>query len=132
MANRARDVYVVDAVRTLVGRHAGTLSGVCPRYHGAAPVEAVRRALSKAGRRFADLCVMELNGAYAGQALVCLSQRPELDPAVVNPCGGAIAIGHPLGASGARPAGAVARQLAGWGRVLVWPRCAWEWGRASR
>ena len=45
---------------------------------------------------------MELNEAFAAQSLACLAEWPELDPAVVNPLGGAIAIGHPLGCSGAR------------------------------
>ncbi|MFH8750701.1 3-oxoadipyl-CoA thiolase, partial [Streptomyces rimosus] len=60
----------------------------------------------------ADLAVVELNEAFAAQALGCLAQWPDLDPEVVNPRGGAIALGHPLGASGARLAGAVAHQLA--------------------
>lgn len=66
------------------------------------------------GRPFAvgDLHTVELNEAYAAQALACLAALPALDPDVVNPRGGAIAIGHPLGASGARITGAVAHQLA--------------------
>jgi acetyl-CoA acetyltransferase len=55
---------------------------------------------------------MELNEAFAAQSLACLSEWPELDHEIVNPHGGAIAIGHPLGCSGARLAGAVAHQLA--------------------
>ena len=55
---------------------------------------------------------MELNEAFAAQSLACLSEWHELDPEIVNPRGGAIAIGHPLGCSGARLAGAVAHQLA--------------------
>jgi acetyl-CoA acetyltransferase family protein len=88
------------------------VTGIAPQYFGAGPVEAVRRALKKAGRDLADLGVVELNEAFAAQALACLSQWPGLDPAVVNPRGGALAIGHPLGASGARITGAVAHQLA--------------------
>ncbi len=79
---------------------------------GIGPVEAVNRALRKAGRNLADVTVMELNEAFAAQSLACLSQWDGLDPEVVNPLGGAIAIGHPLGCSGARLAGAVAHQLA--------------------
>jgi acetyl-CoA acetyltransferase family protein len=86
--------------------------GVDPRYFCVGPVEAARRALTRAGRDFGDLLTVELNEAFAAQALACLSEWPELDPAVVNPRGGAIAIGHPLGASGARITGAVAHQLA--------------------
>ncbi|MEU1195255.1 thiolase family protein [Streptomyces sp. NPDC005813] len=88
------------------------VSAVDPQYFGLAPVEAVRRALTKAGRTFADLDVLELNEAFAAQVLGCLAEWPEFDPAAVNPQGGAIALGHPLGASGARLAGTVAHQLA--------------------
>ncbi|MEU3450991.1 thiolase family protein [Streptomyces thermolilacinus] len=88
------------------------VTGIEPQLFGLGPVEAVQRALGRADRSFADLSVMELNEAFAAQALGCLAEWPELDPAVVNPRGGAIAIGHPLGASGARLAGSVAHQLA--------------------
>ncbi|MGA5797718.1 thiolase family protein [Streptomyces cellulosae] len=83
-----------------------------PDYFGLAPVEAVNRALAKAGRSFADIDVLELNEAFAAQVLGCVAEWPEFDPAVLNPQGGAIALGHPLGASGARLAGTVAHQLA--------------------
>ncbi|MEV5550526.1 thiolase family protein [Streptomyces sp. NPDC052309] len=83
-----------------------------PQYFGLAPVEAVNRALAKAGRTFADLDVLELNEAFAAQVLGCVAEWPEFDPAVLNPQGGAIALGHPLGASGARLAGTLAHQLA--------------------
>ncbi|MFF9328957.1 thiolase family protein [Streptomyces sp. NPDC014776] len=83
-----------------------------PHWFGLAPVEAVHRALAKAGRTFGDLDVLELNEAFAAQVLGCLAEWPEFDPAVLNPQGGAIALGHPLGASGARLAGTVAHQLA--------------------
>jgi acetyl-CoA acetyltransferase family protein len=88
------------------------VSGIEPRYYGLGPVEAVARALAKAGVGLTDLSVLELNEAFAAQALGCLAEWPELDPAAVNPRGGAIALGHPLGASGARLAGSLARQLA--------------------
>ncbi|MGW4439923.1 thiolase family protein [Streptomyces sp. NPDC004596] len=88
------------------------VSATDPQYFGLAPVEAVRRALAKAGRDFGDLSVLELNEAFAAQVLGCLAEWPEFDPAVLNPQGGAIALGHPLGASGARLAGTVAHQLA--------------------
>ncbi|MEY9995993.1 acetyl-CoA acyltransferase [Streptomyces sp. V4I8] len=82
-----------------------------PDYFGLAPVEAVNRALTKAGRTFDDLSVLELNEAFAAQVLGCVAEWPEFDPAILNPRGGAIALGHPLGASGARLAGTVAHQL---------------------
>ncbi|WP_438310203.1 thiolase family protein [Streptomyces sp. HUAS TT3] len=91
---------------------ASAVTGIEPQLFGLGPVEAVQRALAKAGTGLADLSVMELNEAFAAQALGCLAAWPELDQAVVNPRGGAIAIGHPLGASGARLAGSVAHQLA--------------------
>ncbi|RSS41814.1 acetyl-CoA C-acyltransferase [Streptomyces sp. WAC08241] len=91
---------------------ANAVSACAPHYFGLAPVQAVERALERAGRAFADLAVLELNEAFAAQVLGCLAEWPELDPAVLNPRGGAIALGHPLGASGARLAGTVAHQLA--------------------
>ena len=83
-----------------------------PQLFGIGPVQAVRRSLEKAGKGLADVTVMELNEAFAAQSLACLEEWKELDPDLVNPLGGAIAIGHPLGCSGARLAGAVAHQLA--------------------
>lgn len=88
------------------------VSALDPQYFGLAPVEAVHRALGRAGRGFGDLSVLELNEAFAAQVLGCVAEWPEFDPAVLNPQGGAIALGHPLGASGARLAGTVAHQLA--------------------
>ncbi|MFF8970914.1 thiolase family protein [Streptomyces sp. NPDC014995] len=88
------------------------VSATDPHYFGLAPVEAVNRALAKAGRGFGDLSVLELNEAFAAQVLGCVAEWPEFDPAILNPQGGAIALGHPLGASGARLAGTVAHQLA--------------------
>lgn len=100
------------------------VSATDPQYFGLAPVEAVRRALAKAGRDFGDLSVLALNEAFAAQVLGCLAEGPEFDPAVLNPRGGAIALAHPPplstplergdphGASGARLAGTVAHQLA--------------------
>ncbi|GGX44397.1 thiolase family protein [Streptomyces fructofermentans] len=88
------------------------VSALDPHYFGLAPVEAVNRALAKAGRTFDDVSTLELNEAFAAQVLGCVAEWPEFDPAVLNPQGGAIALGHPLGASGARLAGTVAHQLA--------------------
>ncbi|MFG2269166.1 thiolase family protein [Streptomyces chartreusis] len=88
------------------------VSALDPHYFGLAPVEAVNRALAKAGKGFGDLDVLELNEAFAAQVLGCVAEWPEFDPAILNPQGGAIALGHPLGASGARLAGTVAHQLA--------------------
>jgi acetyl-CoA acyltransferase len=96
----------------LVRVSATGVSALDPDYFGLAPVEAVNRALAKAGKGFDDLSVLELNEAFAAQVLGCVAEWPEFDPAILNPQGGAIALGHPLGASGARLAGTVAHQLA--------------------
>ncbi|MBF8194357.1 thiolase family protein [Nonomuraea sp. K274] len=91
---------------------ASAASALEPRYFGLGPVEASGKALARAGKRFGDLSTVELNEAFAAQALGCLAELPGLDPEIVNPGGGAIALGHPLGASGARVTGAVAHRLA--------------------
>jgi acetyl-CoA acetyltransferase family protein len=85
---------------------------VDPNIFGIAPVEAANKALARAGKTWADVDVVELNEAFASQSLACLKLWPELDPATVNIHGGAIAIGHPLGASGSRIVGHLAHELA--------------------
>jgi acetyl-CoA acyltransferase len=77
-------------------------SGVEPHLYGIGPVTAARAALSRAGVGWGDLSAVELNEAFAAQSLACLAEWPDLDRSIVNPQGGAIAIGHPLGCSGAR------------------------------
>lgn len=77
--------------------------GVEPRIMGIGPVEATRRALRKAGITLDDLGVIELNEAFAAQSLACIRELGLADDdARINPNGGAIAIGHPLGMSGTR------------------------------
>lgn len=88
------------------------VSGNEPDVFGIAPVEAANRALARAGRTWSDVDLVELNEAFASQSLACLRLWDELDPAIVNIHGGAIAIGHPLGASGARVVGRAAHELA--------------------
>jgi acetyl-CoA acetyltransferase family protein len=83
-----------------------------PDVFGVAPVEAANRALARAGKTWADVDVVELNEAFASQSLACLQLWSELDPEKVNIHGGAIAIGHPLGASGGRIIGHAAHELA--------------------
>jgi acetyl-CoA acyltransferase len=85
--------------------------GVDPDVFGIAPVEAANKALARAGLAWDDIDAVELNEAFASQSLACLKGWPHLDPAKVNMSGGAIAIGHPLGASGARVVGRVALEL---------------------
>jgi acetyl-CoA acetyltransferase family protein len=82
-----------------------------PDVFGIAPVEAANRALARAGRVWDDVDLVELNEAFASQSLACLHGWPELDPDKVNIHGGAIAIGHPLGASGGRIIGHAAHEL---------------------
>jgi len=82
---------------------ASAAAGVAPRVMGMGPVPATRKALGKAGLQVADMNVIELNEAFASQALAVLRELAIADDAQhVNPNGGAIALGHPLGASGAR------------------------------
>jgi 3-oxoadipyl-CoA thiolase len=77
------------------------VAGVDPCCMGIGPVPATRKALGRAGLTVADLDLVELNEAFASQSLACIHEL-ELDPDKVNVNGGAIALGHPLGASGAR------------------------------
>ncbi len=85
--------------------------GVEPHLFGIGPVEAANKALEKAGIGWGDIDVVELNEAFAAQSLACLAEWRELNPEIVNVNGGAIAIGHPLGCSGARILGSLAHEL---------------------
>ena len=84
--------------------------GVPPDIMGTGPVPAVRALLKKTGLGIDDIDVFELNEAFASQSLYCVRELG-LDPAKVNPNGGAIALGHPLGATGARQVATILRQL---------------------
>jgi acetyl-CoA acyltransferase len=87
-------------------------AGVAPRIMGMGPVPATRKVLDKAGLKLSDMNVIELNEAFASQSLAVLRELGLADNAQeVNPSGGAIALGHPLGASGARLVTAAAYQL---------------------
>jgi acetyl-CoA C-acetyltransferase len=77
------------------------VAGVDPAYMGVGPVPAVNKALKRAGLSVEDIGLFELNEAFASQSLACIRDL-NLDPAIVNVNGGAIAIGHPLGCSGVR------------------------------
>jgi acetyl-CoA C-acetyltransferase len=86
--------------------------GVAPRIMGVGPVEAIHKALARAGLSLADMDIIEINEAFASQVLGCLKGLGlAFDDPRVNPNGGAIAVGHPLGASGARLALSTARAL---------------------
>lgn len=85
-------------------------AGVSPRTMGLGPIPATHKALKLAGLTVKDLDWIELNEAFASQALACIGELG-LDPSRVNPHGGAIALGHPLGCSGARLVGSLVHQL---------------------
>ena len=91
---------------------AGAAAGVEPRVMGLGPVFAIQKALARAGLTLADMDVIEINEAFATQVLGCLKMLEiDFQDSRVNPNGGAIAVGHPLGASGARIALSTMRQL---------------------
>ncbi|HEY3188589.1 MAG TPA: thiolase family protein [Solirubrobacteraceae bacterium] len=98
-------------------------SAVEPQLYGIGPVEAANRALERAGIGWGDLEVVELNEAFAAQSLACLADWPELDREIVNPNGGAIALGHPIGCSGARLLTTLTHELrrrgGGWGLATM-------------
>ena len=98
----------VEPLGRIAGRGAW---GVDPDVFGIGPVEAANIALRRAGIGWDDVDVVELNEAFASQCLADIRQWDGLDPEKVNPNGGAIALGHPLGASGARVLGGLAHEL---------------------
>lgn len=91
------------------------IAGVDPAYMGEGPIPAVQKALAKAGLKAGDLDVIESNEAFAAQSL-CVSKGLELDPAKVNPNGGAVALGHPIGATG----------------VILTVKCLYELARTNK
>jgi acetyl-CoA acetyltransferase family protein len=111
------------AAAVLIGRESAELGeplvriagraahAVDPDVFGIGPVEAANRALERAGIGWRDVDLVELNEAFAAQSLACLREWTELDPDKLNVSGGAIALGHPLGASGARILGTLAHGL---------------------
>ena len=86
------------------------VAGCAPEIMGIGPVAATHKALARAGLSIADIDIIELNEAFASQALACIRDL-ELDPEKINLDGGAIALGHPLGATGARITGKAAALL---------------------
>lgn len=110
----------IEPLARIVAR---AVSGIEPHRFGYGPVEACRLALDRAGIGWGDLAVVELNEAFAAQALACLEAWPGLDPEIVNPNGGAIALGHPIGASGARIVTTLVHELShrggGWGLATM-------------
>ena len=99
-----------------LARIAGRGAAACePQFFGFAPVQAANTALKRAGIGWGDVAAVQLNEAFAAQSVACV-RAWDIDPAIVNAHGGAIAIGHPLGASGTRILGTLARSLAASGR----------------
>jgi 3-oxoadipyl-CoA thiolase len=97
----SRDAAERAGLRPLARVVASAVAGVDPDKMGIGPVPAVRKALDRAGLSIDDIGLVELNEAFAAQAVACIREL-EMDPEKVNVCGGAIALGHALGASGAR------------------------------
>ncbi len=105
-AARARELGLRPLARVV----ALAVAGVDPAYMGVGPVPATRKVLQRAGLRLADMDIIELNEAFAAQVLACVRDL-EIPLARLNPNGGAIALGHPLGMSGARLILTLAREL---------------------
>jgi acetyl-CoA acetyltransferase family protein len=97
----------LDPIARVAGRGTHALA---PQEFGFAPVEAAEKALARAGITWDDVAAVELNEAFAVQSIACVDAW-KVDPGIVNTKGGAIAIGHPLGASGGRILGTLAHRL---------------------
>jgi acetyl-CoA acetyltransferase family protein len=106
-ASRARDLGLKPMARVI----STAVAGVDPAIMGYGPVPATRKALDRAGIDVGDLDLIELNEAFASQSIVCINELG-LDPDKVNVNGGAIALGHPLGMSGARLITMLSHELA--------------------
>lgn len=101
---RANGLPILARIRSVA------VAGCAPEVMGLGPVEATRKALARAGLSIGDIGLVELNEAFASQAIACMRELG-IDPAIVNLDGGAIALGHPLGATGARITGKAASLL---------------------
>jgi acetyl-CoA acetyltransferase family protein len=97
--------------RPLARIMAAASAGVDPSVMGLGPIPASRKALARAGLRPGDMDCIEVNEAFASQVIACVRDL-DLDPQRVNPNGGAIALGHPLGASGVRIIATLVHELA--------------------
>lgn len=111
--------------------------GVDPAYMGIGPAVAIPKALSKAGLKIADIDIWEVNEAFASQAVYCTKELGIRDHKYLNPRGSGIALGHPLGCTGARIATTIMHEMADYGaRYAVESMCIghgqgaaaiWEW-----
>jgi acetyl-CoA C-acetyltransferase len=106
-SDKAADILGLQPLARIAGRATAANE---PQYFGYAPVDAANRALERAGITWDDISAVELNEAFAAQSLAC-TDAWGVDLSIVNTWGGAIAIGHPLGASGTRVLGTLARRL---------------------
>jgi acetyl-CoA acetyltransferase family protein len=97
-ASKARSLGVRPIARIL----GSATAGVHPSYMGIGPVYSTRKLLSRLGMSLDEFGIVELNEAFAAQVLACVDEMPEFEIRRMNPNGGAIALGHPLGCSGAR------------------------------
>jgi acetyl-CoA acyltransferase len=117
-AARAKEL----GLRPLARLRAYAVAGVPPEIMGIGPVEAIPKALRQAGLKLADIDLVELNEAFACQALAVI-EAAGLDPARVNVNGGAVALGHPLGCTGAKLTAQILaemqRRKAGYGLVTM-------------
>lgn len=106
----AEEYANANAIEPLARIKSVAISGCDPEIMGMGPVGSTKKALERAGLSIDDIDVIEINEAFASQSIACLNEL-NIDPAKVNLDGGAIALGHPLGATGARIVGKVASVL---------------------
>ncbi len=106
-SERGGELLGAAPLARIAGRASSALD---PQFFGFAPVEAANKALAKAGISWSDVAAVELNEAFAAQSLACV-RAWDIDENIVNAWGGALSIGHPLGASGLRILGTLARRL---------------------
>ncbi len=101
---RANGLPILAKIRSVA------VAGCAPDLMGLGPVPATRKALARAGLSIADIDIIEINEAFSSQAIACMRDL-DIDPSRINPDGGALALGHPLGATGARITGKAAALL---------------------
>ena len=108
MGKRKAEALGAKPIARILG---SATAGVHPNYMGIGPVYATRKLLSRLRMTMEEFGVIELNEAFAAQVLACVQEMPEFDLKRINPNGGAIALGHPLGCSGARLAATLVHQM---------------------
>jgi acetyl-CoA acetyltransferase family protein len=111
------EVVASEGLRPLARVVMTATAGVDPSLMGEGPIPAVKKLMARSGKKIGDLDLVELNEAFAAQALACI-RALELDPSLVNVRGGAIALGHPIGSSGARIACSLVHAMHAQGKAL--------------